>query len=225
MHRTAPIHALTSAVAMALVGGCGGSSPEAAEPVPEPVAVAPEATAGDDAAPQAGAAGTEAADGDATRAAADTPAPATPPDESQHRLSGARVQGQVRLDLFGGRLDASAGGDVGWWALVRAPDGTEQRFDLDRERFDTRVAGWQCRVGAVRASRSVQVSNGARTSRVREERELVCTNGRDRRTAVARCRVLDDSSSAAPSRAVQPAELDLGDPADPHEITLSCTIR
>jgi len=212
-----------------LLAACGGSAPDADPAVPEPGAVAPGAAATTVAEPAA-------ADG----AEAQAPAQEAPPaerTESDDPLGDTAVaqgdpQSGVFVHLFGGGtggLRSSAGTPARWWILVRNPGGNEQRYRTDSRQaasrsapnvFPDEVAGWRCQLQRAAVQQNVQITGGTRTASHRAERTLVCEKDGQQRSATAVCGYDEDPSGRTP--VVTPAELDVGDPRDPHRVTLSC---
>lgn len=113
--------------------------------------------------------------------------------------------------------------EMDWWASVRAPDGSERRWDLDSESFAAEVAGFECGVGAASASQSLRMSFDGRTHRTaRGTRVLICRRGSERRSAQARCGWVDDGQGPVPD--VEPAVLELGEEGAPHVVTVGCEV-
>ena len=221
--------AIVFAVALAL-SACGGSSASDSDTtVPEPVAVAPGATtarADDD----VNDADEPSRHSGADELVDDSPDP-EPPDEAEGE--GERVEASVLMRMFGAGGTTSVFGSTGtparWWVLVRDPGGAEERYRADASEpaslsagqvFGGEVAGWRCQLQSASVQSNVQINRGTRTTTQRAQRTLVCEKDGQRRSATAECGYDEDASGRTP--VVTPAELDVGDSRDPHQITLSC---
>ena len=209
-----------AALLAAALGGCGSSNASDSDTTfPEPITVAPEATTGHDeeAAEQPG------------EPPGDARVPAEPPDETND----GDAEAGVFMRLFGSggsqAFASSMGTPARWWILVRDPGGAEQRYRTDASQpasltaphvFPGEVAGWRCQLQRAAVQQNVQITGGTRTTTHRAERTLVCEKDGQQRTATAVCGFDEDPSGRTP--VVTPAELDVGDPQDPHQVTLSC---
>ncbi|MEM9191483.1 MAG: hypothetical protein AAGF12_20085 [Myxococcota bacterium] len=111
---------------------------------------------------------------------------------------------------------------INWTVFHRAPDGSEQLFDLQVAPLSASFAEWRCTLGRQQRSTRVMHAPGGERIIARDTRLLVCTRPGQTEAAEVGCGYDSDGTTDLPP--VNDGSVDLPTAAGLHAVTLHCEL-